>query len=84
MRDEELKVVLKCMGTTHSIFCRGHTNIAHISVGSGFWAFIDWESLAYLSEYYTPFAEWNWCYCFAILTIFLSLTIMNLYVCMYV
>jgi hypothetical protein len=31
--DKELKVVLKCVGTTRSICCGDHTNIAHISAG---------------------------------------------------
>jgi hypothetical protein len=35
--DEELKVVLKCMGTTQSIFCRNHKIIAHTSAGIGLW-----------------------------------------------
>jgi hypothetical protein len=28
--NEEQEVVLKCMGTTQGISCRGHTSIAHI------------------------------------------------------
>jgi hypothetical protein len=37
--DEELKVVLKCMGTTRSIYCTDHIYIAHISAGISFWTF---------------------------------------------
>jgi hypothetical protein len=38
--DEELKVVLKCMGTTKSICCEDHLNISHISAATGFWTFV--------------------------------------------
>jgi hypothetical protein len=46
--NEELKVVLKCVGTTQSICCRDHTNIGHISAGIGFWIF----GLAHLMRLY--------------------------------
>jgi hypothetical protein len=39
--DQELKVVLKCTGTTWSIICRDQMNIAHISAGTGFWTNVD-------------------------------------------
>jgi hypothetical protein len=42
------------MGTTWSICCRDHTKIAHISAGTGFWTYVDWDVFAHLSEYYTP------------------------------
>jgi hypothetical protein len=42
------------MGTTRSICCGYHTNIADISAGTGFWKYVDWELLAHLSEYYNP------------------------------
>jgi hypothetical protein len=48
--DEELKGVLKCMGTTQSICCRDHTYIAHISADIGFWTYVDWDIFAHLSE----------------------------------
>jgi hypothetical protein len=43
--DEELNVVLKCMGVTWNIRCRDHTNIAHISVRVGFWTYVGWDYL---------------------------------------
>jgi hypothetical protein len=43
--NEELEVVLKCMGATYSICCRDHTNIAHISAGMDIWTYVDWEYL---------------------------------------
>jgi hypothetical protein len=51
--DEEMKVALKCMETTQNICCRGHTHIAHITAGIGFWTYVDWYFFAHLSEYYT-------------------------------
>jgi hypothetical protein len=51
--NEGLKVVLKNMGTTCSIYCRNHTNVTHISAGTGFWTYIDWDFFAYLSEHYS-------------------------------
>jgi hypothetical protein len=50
--NEELKVVLKLMGTTQNICCRYHMNIANISSGTVFWT--QWNFFAHLSEYYTP------------------------------
>jgi hypothetical protein len=41
--DEELKVVLNCMGATWNICCRDHTNIAHILAGIYFWTHVDRE-----------------------------------------
>jgi hypothetical protein len=49
--DEELKVVFKGMGTTYSICCQDRMNIAHISVGTGFWTYVDWGFFVHLSEY---------------------------------
>jgi hypothetical protein len=53
LRDEELQVVLNCMGTTQSICCRDHTNMA-VSAGTGFCTYVDWDLFAHLGEYYTP------------------------------
>jgi hypothetical protein len=39
--DEDLKVVLKCIGTTQIIRCRDHMNIAHTSVRTGFWTYVN-------------------------------------------
>jgi hypothetical protein len=39
---------------THRTCCTDHTHIAHISVGTDFWTYVDWDSFAQLSEYYTP------------------------------
>jgi hypothetical protein len=43
LSDEELKVVLKCMGTTWSICCRDHANVSYISAGIGFWTYVEWD-----------------------------------------
>jgi hypothetical protein len=51
--NEELKFVLKWMGTTQSMRCRDHTNMGHISAGTVFWTYADWEFFAHFSEYYT-------------------------------
>jgi hypothetical protein len=36
---------MKCLGTTQSICCRDHTNIAHVSTGTGFGTYVDWDFL---------------------------------------
>lgn len=44
LRHEELKVTLKCMGTTYC--CRDHTTMANISAGSCSWTkYVDWKCL---------------------------------------
>jgi hypothetical protein len=43
--DKELKVLLNCMGTTQSISCRDHMNVAHISADIVLWTYVDWEFL---------------------------------------
>jgi hypothetical protein len=40
MREEELKVVLKCAGTTQGVCHTDHTTIDHISVLTYFWSCI--------------------------------------------
>jgi hypothetical protein len=29
-------------------------NITHVSAGTGFWTYVDWDIFAHLSDYYTP------------------------------
>jgi hypothetical protein len=48
--DEELKVVLMCMGTTWNISCSYH---AHIPAGTGFRTHLG-DSFAHLIEYCIP------------------------------
>jgi hypothetical protein len=52
--DRKLTVVLRYMRTTESICCRNHMNITHITAGSGFWMYVDWNCFAHLSECYIP------------------------------
>jgi hypothetical protein len=43
--------VLKCMGTTQSIFCfRDHMNSSLSSAGTGFWTNVDRNVFAHLIE----------------------------------
>jgi hypothetical protein len=44
--DEELRAVLKCMGTTRSICFRDHTIIAHISRDIDFCTYVDKDYFA--------------------------------------
>jgi len=45
--DEELEVMVTCMGTAYSMCCRCHLKITHTSAGIGFWFYVDWDFLAY-------------------------------------
>jgi hypothetical protein len=42
--EEEPEVVWKCMGATRNIRCGDHTNVTHISAGTGFCThiYVDW------------------------------------------
>jgi len=51
--EEVLKGVSTCLGTIHSICCRGNTKLIHISASTGFQAFVNWDFFAE-NEYYTP------------------------------
>jgi hypothetical protein len=68
LSNKELKVVLKFMGATYSICCRDHTSVAHSSTGNVFWKYVDCDSFAHLSEYYTPLK---------LVTLFLTLCIVH-------
>jgi hypothetical protein len=53
--DEELNVVLQCIGITQSICCSDHINVTHISAGIDFWSYmLTGIFFAHLSEYYNP------------------------------
>jgi hypothetical protein len=42
------------MGARYSTCCRNHMSITHISAGTGFWTYIDWDLSDCRREYYTP------------------------------
>jgi hypothetical protein len=44
----------KCMETTQGMRCGDHKNIANISAGTDFWAYVGWEFFAQLIEFYIP------------------------------
>jgi hypothetical protein len=42
--------LLKCIGTTQSMRCRDHKNIAHVSADIGLWTYVDWDFFVNLSS----------------------------------
>ena len=52
--DKELEVMVMFMGTTYSMCCRCHIKITHISAGISFWSYVEWNFLAYWSEFCIP------------------------------
>jgi hypothetical protein len=49
--DEELKVVLQCMGITYTAASAEEiTRTSPISAGDGFWTCVHWDDIAHLSE----------------------------------
>jgi hypothetical protein len=41
--------ILQCYPSIQS-----NAELAHVSAGTGFWTYVDWDFFAHLSEYYTP------------------------------
>jgi hypothetical protein len=39
--DDELEIMVMCMGNTYSMCCRCHIKITHTSAGIGFWSCVD-------------------------------------------
>jgi len=53
LREEAPKGVLTCLGTTHSICCRGNTKLTHIPARTRFRTLVNWDFFAQ-NKYYTP------------------------------
>jgi hypothetical protein len=51
--EEELKVVLKCMGTMNIICCTNHKSVVDITAGTDIWSHADWKCFVHLSKYFT-------------------------------